>query len=117
MEHLLAYCYSLIMECKSLCLLPLALYIYIRGGYVGDERWMLYIIHRQFGSWLNSFQELLQFSKMFKALIQCLYIFTNGEVIYGLQDTKEEINMLKQEIEVLQKGLRFVSIINYYNFV
>jgi hypothetical protein len=93
------------------------IYIYIRGGYVGDERWMLYIIHRQFGSWLNSFQELLQFSKMFKVLIQCLYICTNGEVIYGLQDTKEEINMLKQEIEVLQKGLRFVSIINYYNLI
>ena len=52
---------------------------------------------------------------MFKVLIQCLYIFTNGEVIYG-QDTKEEISMLKQEIEELQKGLRFVSIINYYNF-
>ena len=38
------------------------------------------------------------------------YVFINGKIIYD-QDVKEEINMLKQEIEILQKGLRFVSII------
>jgi hypothetical protein len=40
---------------------PFSLYIYKRVVDVGDERGMLYIIHRLYGSWLNSFQELLQF--------------------------------------------------------